>query len=102
MNQKNDWYKKIYLKLLTITAVLLCNTIQAEIPFTWIKALHAVSNREELSIVDGMVWWEQSIMENMYRCDNEFAIYRSAQIFQLLSRTPVINQKLEQTYSIKY
>jgi len=41
--------------------------VHAEIPFTWIKGLYAVTGTNyQLSAVNGLVWYRQNIVKNMY------------------------------------
>jgi hypothetical protein len=49
--------------------VVLCinGLVQAEIPFTWINGLYAVTkNNHQLSVINGLVWYRQNIVKNMY------------------------------------
>lgn len=62
---KNLWCfsMKMFLSLVLLTNGL----IQAEIPFTWIKGLYAVTGENRhLSPINGLVWYRQNIVKNMY------------------------------------
>jgi len=51
-----------------ISLVLLINGfVQAEMPFTWIAGLYAVTkDNHYLSPINGLVWYQQNIVKNMY------------------------------------
>lgn len=58
--------------LLLSMCLFLGNTTHTEVPFTWMKNLYAITGLEyeQLSPINGMVWSEQRIVENMYRYGN--------------------------------
>jgi hypothetical protein len=79
-------FQKIILHLILACAAI-SSSLHATIPFTWIKGLYAVTKPEfnYLSPVNGLIWYEQSIVENMYRYgdDNDATIKLSKELFYL-------------------
>jgi hypothetical protein len=81
---KNTFYNIILFLITTCAAI---SSLHATIPFTWIKGLYAVTKPEfnYLSPINGLVWYEQGIVENMYRYgdDNDATIKLVKELFYL-------------------
>lgn len=50
-----------------VAVALLGISLQAQIPFTYIKGLDGIAKKEYLSPVHGLVWWHSHLIENLYR-----------------------------------
>ncbi len=55
------------IKMFLSLSLLINGLMQAEIPFTWINSLYGVTgNNHQLSLINGLVWYRQNIVKNMY------------------------------------